>query len=68
MKEKKEKYPKTLKELFSGTGVEEKTDEHGNKTWNFKAKKINIPNPAEKGCIIYVDNDGNEISRDYGNK
>lgn len=30
-------------------------------------RKINIPNPAENGCIIYVDNDGNEISKDYGN-
>lgn len=33
----------------------------GNNFW----KKINIPNPADKGCIIYVDNYGNEISRDY---
>lgn len=37
----------------------------GNNFWLEASKKINIPNPAEKGCIIYVDNDGREISRDY---
>ena len=25
----------------------------------------NFKNPADKGCIIYVDNDNREISRDY---
>jgi len=39
-----------------------------NPTSWLKKKEINIPNPAEKGCIIYIDNDGNEISRDYGRK
>lgn len=29
------------------------------------SKKIDIPNPAENTCIIYVDNEGKEISRDY---
>ena len=37
-----------------------------NPTSWLKKKEINIPNPAEKGCIIYIDNDGNEISREYG--
>jgi hypothetical protein len=39
----------------------------GNNTNNIKFRKqnINITNSTDKACIIYVDNYGNEISRDY---
>jgi hypothetical protein len=37
----------------------------GSNFWIDALRKINIPNPVEKGCIIYVDNDDKEISRDY---
>jgi len=37
----------------------------GTNFWLDASKKINITNQADKGCIIYVDNEGIEISRDY---
>ena len=39
----------------------------GNNTNNIKFRKqnINITNSTDKACIIYVDNEGREISRDY---
>lgn len=38
----------------------------GNKIkWFENMKEINLKNPIEDACIIYVDNAGNELSRDY---
>lgn len=57
------------KEIY--TDLEKAFAEDFPNTWGNKVHwngQINLKDPTEDPCIIYIDNEGNEISRYYGNK